>query len=347
MFTRFRGMLEGNRRSTSYVGAVLACLTMLTGLALAAGPATRPVAGAEPTSPQAAPAKHIKLLAVGNSFSGNASRFLKDIVAASGNELTFGHASIGGCPLSKHWAIAQAFEAKPDDAANRPYTGVKPKTKASLKEMLEAEKWDFVTFQQASIQSFEVENYRPFAANLVAYARKHAPSAEVVFHETWAYRADDSLFKKGDMTQAKMYEGLRSAYAAVAGENKTRIIPVGDAFERARRDPQWQFVWPDPKFDYANPVYPALPDQTHSLNAGYSWSRPGDNGKPTLKMDGHHANVAGQYLGGAVWFEFLYGQSVIGNSFVPPGLNKEQVAFLQKIAHAAVAEPYCVPGKIK
>lgn len=57
-----------------------------------------------------------------------------------------------------------------------------------------------------------------------------------------------------------------------------------------------------------------------------------------MKYDGHHANTAGEYLGGAVWYEFMFGHSVVGNSFVPPGMTKADVAILQRIAHATVTD---------
>jgi hypothetical protein len=308
----------------------------------AAGPSTRPMEGGGLPATRSATqaAKHVKLLAVGNSFSGNATRYLRDIVAASGNQLTFGHASIGGCSLQKHWALAQAFEKDPDDPTGRPYGGYRGKGKMSLKEYLVADRWDYVTLQQVSTSSYKVETFRPDAQNLFDYARKHAPQAQVVFHETWAYRADDPLFKAG-LTDEQMYEGIRQAYATIAGELGAPIIPVGDAFQRARRDPAWKYVWPDPAFDFTKPSYPKLPDQTHSLNVGYTWKM--ENGKPVLRMDGHHANSAGEYLGAAVWFEFLYGQSVVGNTFMPKGLKPQDVAFLQGIAHETVQRPLSRP----
>ena len=58
-----------------------------------------------------------------------------------------------------------------------------------------------------------------------------------------------------------------------------------------------------------------------------------------MAIDGHHANTAGEYLGAAVWFEVFLAdkaQTVVGNSFVPPGLSKEQTASLQDIAHKTV-----------
>ena len=81
--------------------------------------------------------------------------------------------------------------------------------------------------------------------------------------------------------------------------------------------------------------YPDLPPQTHSLNKGYAWKADGA-GKQTLGMDGHHANTAGEYLGGCVWFEVRFGQSVVGNTFVPKGLTPADVQLLQRIAHETV-----------
>ena len=54
--------------------------------------------------------RHVKLLAIGNSFSGNATHYLPNIVEAAGDQLTFKHISIGGCPLGKHWTNANAFQ---------------------------------------------------------------------------------------------------------------------------------------------------------------------------------------------------------------------------------------------
>ena len=62
-------------------------------------------------------------------------------------------------------------------------------------------------------------------------------------------------------------------------------------------------------------------------------------------MDGHHANLAGEYLGACVWYEVLFGESVVGNSFVPPGLDKTHAHFLQETAHKAVAAAAVKPVK--
>ena len=62
----------------------------------------------------------------------------------------------------------------------------------------------------------------------------------------------------------------------------------------------------------------------------------GKDGKSALGMDGHHANMAGEYLGACVWYEVLFGESVVGNTFITPGLDKTYARFLQETAHKAV-----------
>jgi hypothetical protein len=130
---------------------------------------------------------------------------------------------------------------------------------------------------------------------------------------------------------------LRNAYETVGRELGCRIIPVGDAFQNARGHADWKGVFPDPKFNYQQPQYPDLPDQTHSLNRGYSWTQ-GKDGKWHLNLDAHHANSAGEYLAAAVWYEFLFGHSVIGNTFTPKDLQPPDVAILQRIAHQTIAD---------
>jgi hypothetical protein len=288
---------------------------MVLGLAV-----TLAISGLMSVSLAAEPApKHVRLLAIGNSFSNNATHYLPRIVEAAGDKLTFRTISIGGCPLERHWKNADAFQHGSTEKLPVAWTA------------LSAEPWDFVTLQQYSMYSFRLETYRPYAKQLHDYIKRQCPKSEVLIHETWAYREDDPLFKKS-LSQQGMYWGLRGAYETIAGELGCRVIPVGDAFENARRDAAWKGVFPDPQFDAKTAKPPALPEQKHSLNRGYSWSE----GK--LKFDGHHANTAGEYLGAAVWFEFLFGHSVVGNSFVPPGMAPADVAILQKIAHQTVSE---------
>jgi hypothetical protein len=210
----------------------------------------------------------------------------------------------------------------------------------SLRQELAAEPWDFVTIQQASLKSHDLTTYRPYAGQLRDYVEKHAPQAKLLVHQTWAYRADDPRFaaktpKPGEpATEEAMYRGLTHAYQTIAAELGARLIPVGDAFQRVDTDPRWGYR-PDTKFDRKNAQPPALPDQTHSLHVGWRWAKQKDD-QTKLSMDGHHANTAGEYLGACVFYEVLFGDSVVGNTFVPPGLDPVYARFLQETAHQAV-----------
>jgi len=281
------------------------------------------------------PLKTVRLLTVGNSFSGNATRYLDDLAAAAGYELIHHQASIGGGTMAQHWEKAQRHEQDPADPLGL-YD-----SKRSLKQELLAERWDFVTIQQESMQSHDVSTYRPKAGYLRDYIKRYAPQARLLVHQTWTYRCDDPRFankseRPGEPAdQEAMYQGLTRAYKTIAAELGTQIIPVGDAFHLADTDPKWGYR-PDTAFDFSNARRPALPDQTHSLHVGWRWHE--ENGKTVLAMDGHHAGLAGEYLAACVFYEMLFRESVVGNTFLPPILTLKDIRFLQETADRAVME---------
>lgn len=302
---------------------------------------TRSVADGQVLTWAAAPAKPaaekkpktVRLLTVGNSFSGNATEYLGKLAQAGGHVLVHRSASMGGGTLAQHWAKVEAHEKDPKDQRGL-------YTKRSLKQELAAEPWDIVTIQQASILSHDQATYRPYAVQLRDFIKQQAPQAEVVVHQTWAYRRDDPRFTKpptkpgAPATQQAMHDGLTAAYESIAAELGARIIPSGDAFHLADTDPAWGFQ-PDAKFDPKAAEAPALPEQRHSLHVGWQWKK-GADGKSKLSMDGHHANAAGKYLAACVFYEFLFGESAVGNPFVPKEISGDHAQFLQKTAHRAV-----------
>jgi hypothetical protein len=284
---------------------------------------------------EAKSSKTVRLFNVGNSFSQNATRYLRDLAKADGNLLVHQAAVVGGASMAVHWEKVEQHEKDPQDKRGIYFAG------KGFKELLASERWDFVTIQQASIKSHDPKTYQPYAGQLRAYIAKHAPQAELLLHETWEYRVDDPRFAvakppSGEpATQEAMYQGLAAAYRAIA-KLGVRIIPVGDAFHLVDTDPKWSFK-PDTKFDRKSAQAPSLPDQMHSLHVGLKWVK-STKGEQELRMDGHHANTAGEYLGACVFYEVLYGQSVIGNTFVPPGVDTEFARFLRETAHRAVEE---------
>ncbi|MDR3710989.1 MAG: DUF4886 domain-containing protein [Capsulimonadaceae bacterium] len=279
--------------------------------------------------------KTIRLLTIGNSFADNAAHYMSDVAAAAGYKLVLYRANIGGCSMERHWKHVQAHEANPADPAGVPFTNPQTgKKEFGLKEALQSAPWDYVTIQQYSALSDKIDTYRPYASELCDYIKKYAPTAEVLVYETWAYRSDDPKFKSGNSAE-DMYRIISTNYRTIASELHLRVIPVGDAFHLASITPGYQFT-PDALFDFKAAVPPALPDQTHSLNVGWTWRKdPKTNGEK-LQFDGHHANQAGEYLASLVFVERLTGVSSIGNTFVPAGLPAEDATLLQQFAHKAV-----------
>lgn len=281
--------------------------------------------------PAAVAPKPVRLLTIGNSFSANATRHLPALATAGGQTLIHKSIVVGGSPLQLHAQKALSHEHDPGDPKGLYADG------KSLQHWLQSEPWDFVTIQQASIKSHDLSTYQPYARQLRDIIARYAPSAKLLVHQTWAYRSDDPRFKSKNhkagepQSQAAMHVQLSHAYRSVAAELGAGLIPVGDAFHVVATDSNWAYT-NDPSFNARNARHPALPDQAHSLHVGWKWWKRKD-GRMALRMDGHHANLAGEYVGACVWFERLFGTSVVGNSFVPKDLDAEFARYLQETAH--------------
>lgn len=271
----------------------------------------------------------LRILVIGNSFSRNATSYLQAITKEKGKKLVIGSAELGGHSLEQHWKYVEAAEANPEDSVGKPYRG------KSLKMLLTSGTWDMVTLQQYSYLSADLESYSPYAAKLYAYIKALQPNAEIILHQTWAYRSDAKKFgrvKAGQLAkdQTEMWQKSREAYHAIAKQLKTRIIPVGDAFNKVASDPAHTYK-KDEGFDYLSPVFPNLPDQTNSLNVGYYW-----NAKKGFAFDANHANEAGRYLGSLIWYAFLFKDAAENVQFVPAQVSADMAKYLKKVADQVV-----------
>ena len=271
----------------------------------------------------------LRLLVIGNSFSKNSTRFLPDLARNGGWEITVGSAEIDGASLADHWNAVLTNNANPDDPKGKPYYG------KSLRELL-SNRWDVVSFQHMSMLSADPATFRPYSRNLRDFIKSMQPDAEVVMYQTWAYRADETVYaftnqaaNQCAQTQEQMWAGIRHAYHTVGDELGLRVIPGGDAFWISDSDPEWGYRR-DKKFDYKNATPPGLPDQLHSLHNGFYW----ENNK--LKADTHHLSLAGCYLGGLMWYGFLFNRSPEELTFVPAGLDPKFAAHLRKAAAQAL-----------
>ena len=216
----------------------------------------------------------MNVLAIGNSFSEDATRYLHGIARADKKLLTVANLFIPGCPLDKHYrnmlSDARAYELQ----INGNRTGFP----VSLSEGLLNREWDVITFQQASQKSFNPDTYKPYLAELVAYARKCCPKAKIYIHQTWAYEADSPRLLnivKYD-TPENMLADIRKAYALAAESvNAYGTIPSGELFRKIL-----------------------------------------DSGVEKIHRDTFHASLGlGRYALGLLWYSTLFNTSVAENSF--------------------------------
>jgi len=254
----------------------------------------------------------IKILAIGNSFSEDATRYLHEIADAGGIETKVVNLYIGGCSLKRHCENIQ------NDAAAYEYqlNGVPTGRPVSIRRALLEDEWDIVTMQQVSHESGLIDSYFPWLAELSVYVRKLKPKAKQIFHRTWAYEIDSthSGFANYGCDRDKMANAIEAATAVAAKRigskrgathNEVPIIPCGDAIRRLRKTPE---------FDYPN-------------------------GGLSLCRDGFHLDyVYGRYAAAAVWYEFLLGGDITKNSFAPDGANSDKITLIQKIVHEVVQE---------
>jgi hypothetical protein len=172
----------------------------------------------------------MKVLAIGNSFSSDAMRYLHNIAKADGTEMKTVNLFIGGCPLSRHYANMHNDAADYDFEFNGERTGIK----VSIRQALQSDVWDVVTLQQASSLSIDYNTYQPYLGALADYVRIHAPKAKIMLHQTWAYEQDsDRLTKElGYKNQTEMFDDLKSAYAKAAQKlGGMELIPSGEMFQ--------------------------------------------------------------------------------------------------------------------
>ena len=121
----------------------------------------------------------MKILCIGNSFSQDATRYLREV---SDDSLFVRNLYIGGCSLETH--MINIME-------NNPYyeyqlDGERLEMR-SINEALTLEEWDYITIQQVSHFSGIEWTYEPFIAYVLDYIKSACPSAKIAFHRTWSY----------------------------------------------------------------------------------------------------------------------------------------------------------------
>ncbi len=240
-----------------------------------------------------------KILAIGNSFSQDATAYLHQIAESAGVDCKVLNLYIGGCSLERH---AQNIA---DDAEAYCYMLNCDQSSKMIKmgDALREEEWDFVTIQQASHFSGLPASYFPYAQTVSDYVAELAPNAKQVVHQTWAYEstATHPGFSSYGNNQRMMYPAVVASYSQLADKlGIDTVIRCGELIQQLRSDPF---------FDTKN------------------------GGRP-ITRDGYHLSIPyGRYAAALLWFKVLMGGDVYKTSFIPEGADAYIINRIKKYVH--------------
>ena len=288
----------------------------------------------------ALPAKELKVLMIGNSFSICVGNYLPQMVkSVPGCKLTLTSAYIGGCSLDTHSKNLKEAEKNPKAAQYKINVwfsdkAARPSRRGNVLNLLKTEKYDIITIQQNSFNSFKYNTYQPYADHLISVIKKYQPQAEIVIQQTWSYRSDSWILTRDKLSNTEMYQGAATAYRKLADAHGLRVIPMGDAVQIFRKNnppPAYKFL---DKKALAKYRWPDLPPQAGDVVGNSRWIK--KDGKMVIFVDAIHLNDRGEYLQAAVWFAFLYGRKTSEIKYIPYKVGDDDAVLLQKYAQEAV-----------
>ena len=233
-------------------------------------------------------ARTLRVFAVGNSFSGNATAYLPQLAKAGGHELILGTAQTGKAAPERHWKAAEAELANPGSKEAKIYGG------KSLAEIISKGKWDVVTIQQYSLLSSDIE---PCPAKVArpspdTSARNRDRRASDVGIPLGCESLWPSSYGKTSRLAARNVERSRAAYQQIAGDLGA-LFPWAMRFVRRFRSQMGLQIGRELRLQESRVSRAARSE--HVVARWLSLER-----DKKLSKDANHANVAGQYLGGRV-----------------------------------------------
>ncbi|MBQ9309730.1 MAG: DUF4886 domain-containing protein [Bacteroidales bacterium] len=286
-----------------------------TGLLLAIGLCT--AQSKYPNHPLPSNPDTLRILAIGNSFSDDATEYLPGLLEAAGiHNVILGRLYIGGCTLERH---CKEYETNGHEyvylkSVNNKWKTIKRYQQGHFMDGLGDEPWDIITMQQGSPKSGRWDSYDPWLGKLIEIVRKECsnPDAAIVWHQTWAYSHTytNRSFANYAYDQQYMFDSIQLCVDKARKEYGIDIvIPSGPAVQMLRK----------------------------------TWL----NTDKDLTRDGFHMSFReGRYATACVWFETLIrptlGVSVKGNAFRNAGTENEvtdkEAKLMQKIAVKAAGK---------
>lgn len=226
----------------------------------------------------------MKILSIGNSFSEDAQRYLHKIAEANGKELTCANLYIGGCSLRRHYTNLTDNEKSYDFQFNGENTNIK----ISIKDAIKSNDWDYITLQQASHESFDINNYIPYVEKIAEWIRLRCPSTKILLHQTWAYPQNrERLSEVGFKTTEEMFKAVKDAYnkteKLISADN---VIESGEAMLKAYKL--------NPEIVYRDAIHASYGFGRYLI--GCVWYKTLFNEKPTIQISRFDENITDENL---------------------------------------------------
>ena len=245
-----------------------------------------------------------KILMVGNSFSLNATKYVPNMCAEQGVDVTIGILYRSGETLENHLTNAQSNDAiytYYERTSINGVTNLTTHTNFTFSQALERNEWEYVTFQQRSSDSNKYETYQPFLTDLKSFVETSlAQTVNYGVLQTWA------LSSTVNPNQQEAYTDIVGAYRqAMIDSDLSFILPAGTAIQNARGIAEIN----------------AIDDE--------------------LTDDGYHLGELGMYIASASVFESLFRGhgSVEQMQFKPNTVNNYQRYVASKVSSNSVDYP--------
>lgn len=184
--------------------------------------------------------KSFRVLAIGNSFSKDAAKFLSQVAKNAGaKNVVIATMHIPSCDLKTHRINAE--KNLPVYKYNKTKGG---KTKVSknvdLLSALKDEKWDYITLQQSSPLSGIEKSYNRDLDYMISFVLKNRPKAstKLCWHMTWTFskKYRNECYSVYNFDQTFMYDSICTAVKdkILSSGDFSVLIPVGTAIQNLR-----------------------------------------------------------------------------------------------------------------
>ncbi len=268
---------------------------------------TTQLAETDSQQPQPELPQTIRILAIGNSFSDDATEHLWMCLKKAGvKRVIIGNLHIGGCSLDTHLENMKSEEKAYQYRKNT--TGSWSTIQQSLPYALQDEQWDYITMQQSSGVSGFSSSYGSLDELISLVKGKIPQNCKLYWHMTWAYQSDATLaaFDNYNKNQLKMYNAITDTVQSTILPNKnfSGVIAAGTALQNLRT------------------------------------SYIGDK----VTRDGLHLDLGiGRYTVSLTWIAEILGVDVIDSiSWCPSSMSKDDLPAVREAVKNAVNTPFTV-----